>query len=213
MNIITANPDEWPSSGGRILKYGGSNWLASISKACVSAFASTASHQYYAIDLGNLEFVTLSAWVGMVALLERLVANPLTTSVGIDLKGASPLRVLPPSEYLDTEIRQAGDEKGATRSQEFLQARRMYKIGGFLESLGTRTVLNIAGRGDRINYTWLGEEGARLKAFATRLDGSQTVVSRIKKPWPFAVLVECWLSGRRLARKMDFRDGGSVLRL
>ncbi len=174
MNIITANPDEWRTPGRRVARYAGPDWLAGISEACVSA--SKVPKRYYTIDLSNLDFVTLSAWVGMVAFLERLAANPLTTSVGIDLKGHSELRLLSPSEFIDAEAHAGEGEDRPSRGPEFLQARRMYQISGFIESLGTRTVLNIPGRGDRISYIWLGEKGARLKAFATRPGGKHTVV-------------------------------------
>src|ERR1022692_2730041 len=110
MNIISANPDEWRTPDRRILKYAGPDWLAGISEACVSA--SKVPKQSYTIDLGNVDFVTLSAWVGMVAFLERLVANPLTTSVGIDLKGQSELRLLSPSEFLDAEAQTGKGEDG-----------------------------------------------------------------------------------------------------
>jgi len=36
----------------------------------------------------------------------------------------------------------------------------------------------------------------------------KAALSHIKRPWPFSLLVECWLSGRQLNRKMDFQDLG-----
>ena len=174
MSVITGDPDEWRAPSSAIRKYAGPNWLASISEASISA--SSVAQQHYVIDLSNVGFITLSAWVGMVAMIERLMANPLTNSVGIDLKGQNDVRLLTRSEYLETHARKNDLKDDSVQASEYFQARRMYNVSGFIESLGTLAALSRPGRGSQAAYTWLGERGAQLKAFATRPDGKQTIV-------------------------------------
>lgn len=170
--MIIGTPDEWQGTTKQIRHFAGSQWLASIGEACKSA--PTLALPHHNLNLSNIDFITLFSAVGMTAMLDEVLNK---ASVDIDLKGESTLRLLAPHEFIETDQhhpdwKYAGDDQ----HPEYNQARRMYKVSGFLESLRTQAVLNRPGRGNEASYLWLGEKGAQLKAFATRADGKQTVI-------------------------------------
>jgi len=103
MNVIKGIPDEWRDHQKKVRKYAGPEWLASIGKAFASPPVDT--NKFFTVDLSNLDFVTLSAWVGAVAFMEKLITKQLASHIGIDLKGTSDLPLLSPSEYTGSRHR------------------------------------------------------------------------------------------------------------
>jgi hypothetical protein len=177
MEALKGTPDIFQHPDYTARPYAGPNWLASFSESVLNNIR--IQSRFHTADLSNIDFIPLSSAVGLAALLERLATDPLTTSIGIDLKGTNSGPLLSTNDYI-RERKRAGANKEKW-TQPLVQAWRVYEVAGFLESLGLSGALNIPGRGNRINYTWVGEEGARLRKFATRDDEKPTVVMRLMR--------------------------------
>ncbi len=137
MMRISAEPDTSSRDLGtrRVL---GSHW--SESSAVGFANAHHASSNSVTLDLSNVDFLTLFEWSMAVARIERLLDNPAVSEFAIDLIGETKAQVVPATDFLSFK-------NTKKRSPEYTQAdyalsSRVYELAGFMESIGTRDVLN-----------------------------------------------------------------------
>lgn len=90
------------------------------------------------IDISQIDFITLFEWAGVIALLERQLNNSTyLREIMIDAKGENIHRFIPPHDF----IRQTKGEEIPFTSTEIKESKRIYKILGFIESLGGCSVL------------------------------------------------------------------------
>jgi hypothetical protein len=170
MAKIIGKPDEWPHAARKPLRYAGPNWFLSSVAAWSEVFQT--GGRLHQLDLSQVDFVTLYEWVSTVAMIERVMSHPSTSYVDFDLIGGPELPLMSPQDFISAD-KAGGNE---TKTASFVQAKRVYSIAGFLESLGTLEVLNAASRGSRANYPWVGEERARLRAIHSRRENEDTIV-------------------------------------
>jgi hypothetical protein len=149
--IIKAEPDMrrpgWP--------FGGRGWAHRIAPAWRAAHSSV--ERYHALDLSNLRFTTLFDWVSAVAMMERLLADNSVLGIDIDLVGNDGGQLLSYGDYLTARQKFRTRSPSAT-PHNFAVSRRVYTLLQFIQSLGTRDVLNGRGHAGRVAYVKLSEE-------------------------------------------------------
>ncbi len=170
MAKIIGKPDEWPIGARNPLRYAGPNWF--FSTVAQWSELPLKGERFHELDLSQIDYVTLFEWVSTLAIVERVMADPSTEFVGIDLIGAPEIELMAPQHFISAE--QTGG--AGTKTASFVQSNRVYNVAGFLESLGTLAVLNLNLRGSRASYPWVGEERARLRAVHTRREDGDTIV-------------------------------------
>ncbi len=92
------------------------------------------------LDLSRTEFVTLFDWLTVVAMIEKVLANPDVKSIRIDAKGSDPANFIPLGEYI--RIERKNPTNRFYQQNEVLLSSRIYRTLGFIESLGTLDILN-----------------------------------------------------------------------
>jgi hypothetical protein len=160
--IIKGIPDTFQLASHKVNALG-PNWLESSSKDWVDLIE--APEREVTLDLSNVEFITLSEWIVVMSLIERVISHPVTLSFIIDLVGPTKAQVIPAKEYLD--IKNGISSLDFTRG-DYRLSERVYRMAGFLEALGTRDVLNIgSGRASKVFYRNINVDDVSLRSFYT----------------------------------------------
>jgi hypothetical protein len=185
--IIRGTPDifRFGSHTNRAL---GSTWLKSSIAEWQGAIA--VPQRDITLDLSNIEFIASFEWLTVVAMMERLLSNPNTLHLAIDLVGTTGGNVIPLSEYISVGERDKRYSEFTQKDYELSD--KVYRVVGFLEALGTRDVLNVGPeREGKVFYPHISAKDISLRsAYTTKENNQETVVLGIS----------------RVARKADCRQ-------
>lgn len=100
------------------------------------------------LDVSETGFITLFEWATIIAMTEKVLANPFVKSFHIDAKGSDPFNFIPLSEFEDIgKHLLSGRFPG-----EINLSKRIYKSVGFIESLGTLDILNRRSEDGKVSY-------------------------------------------------------------
>jgi hypothetical protein len=176
--IITGTPDIYRFGSYR-KKALGTGWLRASTASWREALA--LPQMEIALDLSNIEFVALFEWLTVMAMMERLLSNPNTLHLTIDLVGSTHANVIPSSDY--KRIRAENKTNSDYTPDDYALSDRVYRVAGFLESLGTRDVLSIGPERDgKVFYPRILTKDANLLSYYTsKSDEKETVVLGITR--------------------------------
>ena len=169
---LLGTPDIWELDSNRGVEVAGVNWLRSLTSQWSLALENP--EKRITIDMSNIEFVTLFEWVTTVALIERLLNNGLVSYINIDLVGSSKFQVLSPSKLIEYE--RGKRWPGQITESDIVLSRRVYRVAGFLESLGTRSGLDRINGYGQVTYPWIHTSHADLRAFYGHRPDRSTVL-------------------------------------
>jgi|GEM_PF-1713309 len=146
-----------PRKQGQI-RYIGSKWIEDFARQVQKEdFRNLRS---LILDISNVEFITLFEWAGLMAYLERLLINAQSlTELMIDAKGENDLRIIPSHDF----IRNIKGEMIPFSPEEIDESKRLYKVLGFIESVGGLSGLSHPET--RLGYRWMDKASAALRAF------------------------------------------------
>ncbi|MBN1550097.1 hypothetical protein JW979_01460, partial [bacterium] len=159
---IIPNPDQYsiPKKRDKI-RYIGPEWTKDFARQIQTQLSP--EPRTLILDISQVDFTSQFEWVGVIAYLESLLKNTQNiSSLMIDAKGENDLRIVPIQDLIR-------HEKGETIHFTFVEieeSKRIYKVLGFIESLGGLSVLNHPYT--QLGYQWVGADRANLRAFYSR---------------------------------------------
>jgi hypothetical protein len=124
------------------------------------------------LDLSEVGFVTLLDWLTIVAMIEKVLANPYVKTFHIDVKGTDPSNFIPLAEFIDIEK----NLPSRRFPGEISLSKRIYKSVGFIESLGTLDILNRKSEEGKVSYPGINIEDVKKHQFYTRKKGDLGVL-------------------------------------
>jgi hypothetical protein len=170
---ITAKADSSDlEADGNSYPFGGNKWFFGISSEFLKAQSSGAS--LFIVDMRSISFVTLFDWIGVLCQIDVLMSQPTTRDVLIDLKTDQIVNLPDPKKMQEME-EQIKSHKRQPSEIEFA-IRKIYRIAGFIEAIGSSDILNTGRLTTRFSYRWLGIDGAKYKAYYGKRFSSETVV-------------------------------------
>jgi hypothetical protein len=159
--LIKANPDiVLPIRGGQ-LTVAGPNWTTGLARSLRALL--DRPEKYITLDLSNISFMPLFEWTCVVAVLERLLSQPLEPFINIDVLGPSQDKLLSANDYI--RIRNLPSSAREKRLEEYAFSNRAYTLLGFLESVRTLDALNRTKRSRKVLYPGVPSNLANLQAF------------------------------------------------
>lgn len=177
MQIFTMS-DPWQAGSPRGATK--QDWLKSAHMGLQKSLLNSDKH--ITLDISGIDLVTVFEWMSIVAALEKLLSMRPDTLVGIDIVGATEARLLPVDEYITLTKHESSRNKQI--SPDFVLSDRVYKIAGFLESLGTTAALNRLHRQGYAFYPGLSKEAAQSRSFYHKSHDDLSVIlglTRIEK--------------------------------
>jgi len=164
MKRIAGQPDELIDKKGRVFKYLGRKWSDSVRSELNNATGKF--DRNYVIDLVDVDFIAMFEWVTTLATVDKIMASLYTKSFSINFLGSDPIYVPTPREYIG--ILKNGQEIVRNKDVSeinFGEIDRLYRLCGFLESLGTQQLLNRPTNNTQLHYQWINDNDARTRSF------------------------------------------------
>lgn len=159
---IKPTPDQYPIAKKRDkIRYIGPEWTKDFAYQIRRKLSQ--NPRDLILDISQIDFISLFEWIGVIAYFESLLNNRQNiSSVMIDAKGENDLQIVP-IQYL---IRYNKGEKIQFSPIEIKESERIFKILGFIESLGGLSVLKHPYT--ELGYLWIDTEWASSRAFYSR---------------------------------------------
>jgi len=145
-------------------------WTKELIEGWNAAFDTTSPE--VELDVSEAGFITLFDWLTVVALIEKVLANPYVKNFHIDAKGSDPSNFIPLSEFIDIEKNLPSRRFPA----EINLSNRIYKSVGFIESLGTLDILNRRSEEGKVSYPFINIDDVKKHQFYTRKHGDLGVL-------------------------------------
>jgi len=169
---ISAPPDLFPATGTNNGIPSSNSWFFAIAQEFVKAQSQGCSA--FVVDMKGFKRVTLYDWIGILSLIDGLMCLPTTREVSINLKSDRIINL--PSPAKQRRIEEQIRNSGRLPSEEENETTNIYRVAGFIESLGTSDILNASHPTCSLSYLWLGVDGAQFKTYYGRKYTTETVV-------------------------------------
>lgn len=171
--IIKGIPDKW-NWGDQKRAAAGPRWTMSLIDAWQKI---SKAENHLILDLSNIQYIPLFEWMCAVSLIETLLNNPFLLTFNIDLLGSSENQLLSPKDYLAIKT----GKKTKFELSDYLFSAKVYRLVGFLESLGTLSVLNRDDRNANVLYPRIKRSHINFQDFYGTKQDRPTVVLGLKR--------------------------------
>lgn len=163
MFTLRGDPDRWTINNRRKISVAGRNWSDSIRNDLNRIVQNFERNILF--DMGNIEFISMFEWVAILATIDKILSSPFTKSFDINFLPTVPNYVPKPYEYIGILKKEEKYNKLNISKPEFEEINKLYRLTGFLESLGTLQVLNRPKNNAQAHYQWLSESDSKTRAF------------------------------------------------
>lgn len=195
MKVHTVRGDITHSSFSTLI-VADSKWFESTIPYWKAAFDS--DYQVIKIDLSNIDIMPVSTWAKTVTILGKVLREKKPTECQFDLVGI-PRGYLTAKEF---KRRQAANQKD---SYEYQYSEKIFRLGGFLNSLGTISILSSEGS-TNLSFPYIGAEGVEVFHFYTGGTKTDKVIMPFQKIASAADCKNFLNSGRIRAWRTSMED-------
>jgi hypothetical protein len=170
---LNASLDIYETKKKNLIRIAGLSWTQSILAQLCDV---SVEDKFVSIDMSEIQFIPLFEWVSIVSMLERVLTRPSFREFGIDFFGKDSPEFFSPSELIQYEEKKEEMAGRPILEEQYNFSKRVYNLAGFLESLGTLSILTWPGQQRKVLYPMLSQRDASFRSFYTRPGKEETVV-------------------------------------